>query len=398
MRRNMCVVSVGALVVLAVTTMSTAGAQTTTAAGQVDYSTGWTRSSAEVIVEAGGEVAGSPAAGVVVLGFDYSGGGLFSSDGVTWSPISLPGVDREVSVADVAVGDGGFIAVGHTREVRAGAHYAPYLWQSDDGRSWDRLEPDQLPAAELQTGGLVGVTAGPEGFVVVGHDGCEQFVWFSPDGRTWSAANTPSGCYSVQVTPTTSGWVALNAQEEEVIVTTSDDGVQWTQIEVGNTPPVSSLAGRFESRKSFVSDGATQVFARGGSLWVSTDTGRSWDQTAVPGRGNEHIPMTVSSRGLVGYLNSDPPSPVGTPHSFISSPDAATWTHHRTDIEVYDLTSFGESLVAIGPDGIWIWTPPGSDLLAATGRDLGVAVAVATGLLIAGALLLITTRRRLTRP
>ena len=361
-----------------------------TAAAQLsdepDYSTGWQRRGAEFDDEIGGVVAGSPQMGFVVLGVDYDGSGLYSTDGVSWEPISLPGIESAIHVVDVAVGDSGFVAIGRPNSIRATGRYSPRVWHSTDGRSWQRIDPTSLPLQELTGGGgLESVRAGPGGFVIVGNSECSEFVWVSADGQTWSETDMASGCWSVEVAPTTTGWVGLRGQDDDLIVTASADGTHWIDIDAEDAPPHNVLAGRLESRRSFVSDGTAVVLAREAAVWVSGDNGRSWINTPL-GTGDRHIPMVSTDLGFLGALSDN---------RLVSSPDGGTWTQHSSDIAIYDLAAAGGTVVAVTANAIYTWEPTPTEPLAATGANTAALTALAVGLLGTGALL-IATRSRLT--
>ena len=83
-----------------------------------------------------------------------------------------------------AAGPAGYVIAG---TVTTSAGTFPAVWWSRDLRSWHRAGgPASGGAARDDPGEMLGVTAGPSGFVAVGQEGISPAVWTSHDGRAWT--------------------------------------------------------------------------------------------------------------------------------------------------------------------------------------------------------------------
>jgi hypothetical protein len=123
------------------------------------------------------------------LGAPTGGAAWYSPDGRTWQRASAPSLRDGTLHAVTAGPDGGFVAVGTSLDSTAAR-----AWTSDDGRAWTPA-PDQ-PSLTFHGLRIVmdGVTAGPAGYVAVGHflfgsQYGQGSAWTSPDGRTWTRAD-----------------------------------------------------------------------------------------------------------------------------------------------------------------------------------------------------------------
>lgn len=162
------------------------GAAWTAAAGGADDATFADGRIAALAAEPGGIVAvGSTGA----LGAPTGGAAWFSADGVAWQRATAPDLAAGTLHAVAAAPDGGFVAVGSRLDATAAL-----AWTSADGRTWTAA-PAQ---ASLTYHGLRivmdGVTAGPAGYVAVGHflfgtQYGQGTAWTSADGRTWTRAD-----------------------------------------------------------------------------------------------------------------------------------------------------------------------------------------------------------------
>lgn len=132
-----------------------------------------------------------------------------STDGRTWERIDqnseafASGTDSDVSILDVASGPGGFVAVGSD----GGTDVA--IWHSPDGLSWTRANTDNQPFEYIGTLSAVDalgtgwVIAGPHGFF--GGTGGTVTLWTSPDGLTWDRVHSIDPGYAMSVVATDSG-------------------------------------------------------------------------------------------------------------------------------------------------------------------------------------------------
>lgn len=128
-----------------------------------------------------------------------------SLDGIVWTRADLdaPAFAGETPggtvMLDVAWGLSGFVAVGTDGGSEAAA------WQSDDGLTWDRVEP---PADDpfAGSGTIAAVTALEDGFLAAGPHGFADRsgtqtiqLWTSPDGRVWDRVRHLGSGYVMSV-------------------------------------------------------------------------------------------------------------------------------------------------------------------------------------------------------
>ena len=367
-------------------------AQSTETESIPDFSTGWVLRSAEVASALdGGQLAGTALLGYVVIGLD--GEAHYSRTGEMWEPISLPpGIQEVDHFVDIAASARGFVAIANPNE----PNHSVFVAFSPDGRNWEQADPAELPQPLIEKGGVFEVTAGPDGFVIVGVEECAVFAWFSPNGRNWTLANLPQECGSLLIAPADDRWVAAASSIEggEVSVLSSRDGVNWLDSEATAPPPMNVL-----SRDSIASMGETLVLAGaqflGNSempaLWTSSDGGLTWIEAPVDVEVEERLselalfPMVVNDLGFVGSFYREIIGGELEPGAIVYSPDGATWFAYSADEIFFEMVGAGDSVVALGVDGVYTWTPPGSDLLAFTGTGMtGRLVSVGVAMTVIG--------------
>lgn len=399
-------VGFAALVIIALVGIRPVDAQVDGEAGP-DFSSGWVLRSSEVVggLE-GGSLAGTPALGYVVIGPD--GLGHFSRDGIDWAPITLPEAGDVLPIT-VGAGPRGFVAIGDMPTAEDARVRVPHVWYSATGRSWERIDPSRLPSDVITMGGLTRVVAAPTGFVVIGVEECAVFAWSSSDGRSWSRAVTPERCGQMVVTHHDGGWISAAIVESDVVVMSSPDGLTWQELAAANPPPQQAI-----SRESLSSDGESLVLAGAAfdegvlveepRVWVSADDGNNWMETTLaldPASTDSELalfPMTVTELGFVGTFYRESRDGL-LPGEVVYSPDGSTWTRYPLDYLVFDLVAANDSVVALTAEGVYTWTPAGSELLALTGTNLLARTFVALGLIVAGGLFVrfgVLRERRMT--
>ncbi len=105
----------------------------------------------------------------------------FSSDGITWQTVSLPG-NSSSSVQGVAAFGAGFVAVGEAGTTPN----SPAAWWSADGLHWTAAAVQADPGDAF-----IDVHAASSGLVAISHDGYvpgRTTFWTSPDGRSWKVS------------------------------------------------------------------------------------------------------------------------------------------------------------------------------------------------------------------
>jgi len=127
---------------------------------------------------------------------------LTSSGGTMWTATSQDGSvlqGARVLAAQAAAGPAGYVVVGGNT---TSAGTFPAAWWSRDLRTWSRAGgPASGGAARDDPGEMLGVTAGPSGFIAVGAQSISPAVWTSRDGRTWRMVTlkVPAGAASASL-------------------------------------------------------------------------------------------------------------------------------------------------------------------------------------------------------
>ena len=264
-----------------------------------------------------------------------------AADG-TWTLVSAssPAVYQRPGTEDltsVAYGPAGWIAIGG---VLGGAAQQPVLLTSADGVTWQPLG-GQAQAAFATPGTYVtGVTAGRNGYVVVGKQvgGGRVFatMWWSANLRDWVMGNNggldgrlkSSAAYAVAATP--AGFVAAGSHGTSHAIWTSADGRNWSVSDV------SEPAGASTAVLRMVAVNGTRVAAAGYAVTkagdvpvvvVSTDAGQHWSQIVLPAPGGVGVvtALTAAGSGFVAAGQAGPAS--GDQHTVTwSSPDGRSWS------------------------------------------------------------------------
>lgn len=172
-----------------------------------------------------------------------------SPDGIEWERV-WQGEAYDYSAATLITGfqalatsaEGHVVGVGTATDDQG--DFVGAVWTSADGRSWERIDPNS-PTFASNTDSDVAVQDvawGPGGFVAVGSDGgTEIAIWHSPDGLTWTRADTADqpfeyiGTLSAVDTLGT-GWIAAGPHGFSdpvggtVTLWTSPDGLTWDRV------------------------------------------------------------------------------------------------------------------------------------------------------------------------
>ena len=301
--------------------------------------------------------------------------------------------------------DSGYVAVGSGR-----------IWTSRDAVEWTQQAVGPPP--------LHGLVAASPGVVVVG-GGTYGFVWFAPDGVTWSLIQddevfgsagindvtyfegkywavgaaisppTPAVWSSVDgltwirvdadgerftgagmrlVTAGGPGLVAIGERgpgNETTVVWTSPDGTQW---QVASEGPelfgVQQSPGPLLQPADVVALGDSLIAVSGSDssgspgAWLSADNGQSWRNTSDQPRGN----IALVHDGIVT------PGPAG----LVYSPDGESWqsvvsfqnlsmdSWSHTSMEPYHVATAGDRLIVLGSNHAYVGgtRTPGDRILA----------------------------------
>ena len=211
-----------------------------------------------------------------------------SPDGFVWTMVlgDPLGTTEDQLGMQVAVGRGGFVAIGQTRPIDSDSPGPVLAWWSPDGVRWDLVAETGSFGTDLALGDLV---AFGSGFALGGSRGAQApLVWLSSDGRTWEnpvQLRTRAETGSSFVRGLATDGSILVAVGDDVIfaedygpatgdasIWMSSDGTDWDQV-----PPE-------ELRGDAILDtvDATSVL-RSGDGWIVLGT--TWDhaETAVAG-------------------------------------------------------------------------------------------------------------------
>ena len=247
---------------------------------------------------------------VVAVGHDESAG---TDDAAVWTSSNATRWERVPSDAfvnsgeermdGIAVVDGLVVAVG--AEVTGGDTDAAAWTSSDDGSTWQRVDPPTSGLHGLGNQLMHRVVRVPEGLVALGHDATgesiDAFVWKSGNGTEWTRLNAPSfggpgheemfdaatlGAELVAV-----GFLTTEAGDQDSAVWVESGG-GWSRFDQ------EALGGPGDQQINAVLPAGPGLVAVGtddsggdfdAAVWTSSD-GRTW--TRVP-----HLEATFGGRG-----------------------------------------------------------------------------------------------------
>ena len=192
----------------------------------------------------------------VAIGYD-SNKGAYSTDGITWTEFILP---ASRSWLGVTYGNGKFVAVAAVSN--KGAY-------STDGINWTEFT---LPASRYWRG----VTYGNDKFVAVDYDTGRKGA-YSTDGINWTEMTMPAGSW-YSVTYGNGKFVAVAAYGSNKVVY-STDGITWTQK---NLPASRDWQNVTYGDGKFVAvayDSNKGAYSTDGIAWteMTMPASRSWD-------------------------------------------------------------------------------------------------------------------------
>jgi hypothetical protein len=262
---------------------------------------------------------------------EYDAAVWLSADGVTWTRVPDQDAFGGPSVQwmkAVTAGGPGLVAVGEDDATYGDPR--PAVWLSEDGLTWDRLDPaaiqgvaDDPPGGARCTGAAAvmnDVTAGGPGLIAVGtvEGGACPYslpaVWVSSDGSTWDQILLDSGVTgttnlssvrAVVVGPNGIAAVGgigdlkaaeggLGAGHTYGAVWMSEDGIDWRLAGVLDHGALDDTAGsrygayagdaRWDGDALVVLGAALTPYGTNTSyavVWASPDLGQTWHQIAM---------------------------------------------------------------------------------------------------------------------
>jgi len=247
---------------------------------------------------------------LVAVGHDESGGTddaavWTSSKGTRWERVQSDAFvnSGEERMDGIAVVDGVVVAVG--AEIAGGDTDAAAWTSSDEGTTWQRVDPITSGLHEPGNQLLHRVVRGPAGLVAMGHavtgESIDASVFESPDGIEWTRHSTPSfggpgheemfdaATFGEELIAV--GFRTTDAGDKDAAVWVESGGA-WSRIDQD------ALRGAGEQQMNAVLPAGPGLVAVGtddsgggvdAAVWTSTD-GRTW--TRVP-----HVEATFGGRG-----------------------------------------------------------------------------------------------------
>jgi photosystem II stability/assembly factor-like uncharacterized protein len=183
------------------------------------------------------------------------------------------------------------------------------IFMTDDGRTWNRVPDDRLPAAQpnegffAASGTNIAVLAKDDVWIGTGAAAKARVLRSSDHGRTWKIAETPllsgpkSGIYSIAFRDDRHGVIVGGTYDKESealdnCAVTSDGGATWTLIKERGL-------GGFRSVVAYLREAPTPSLVAVGPSGadLSNDDGRTW--TPVPGPGFHTF--SLAPRSSVGW-------------------------------------------------------------------------------------------------
>jgi len=240
---------------------------------------------------------------------------LTSANGITWKPVT-GSMTRDladvVSIA-TAAGPAGYVIAGSERKSGGGCT-ADVYW-SANLTSWTEAHD-----VNLATGSFVvlGVAAGPDGFVSVGSRDGMPVVWTTTDGRAWT---TRKLSVAPDVTAGQVNEVAINGNR--VVATgqettkagvmplaelSTSGGTSWQQVPFGSLGSDTTITAVTPTSGGFTaaSESAGSAGDLDAAVWTSA-TGASWTQSSVnglSGGGSHQINALARSGATVTGIDS----------------------------------------------------------------------------------------------
>ena len=346
------------------------------------------------VLDGGLEMAGNPDMGYVVFGFDFGTGtveSFYSVDGESWDRIDVDTPTGDPwGVTDVGLGPAGFVAVsGMPGEHDIDERFFSF---SPDGRNWERVDRDALPGGRFAHT----VVTGSAGYMVeaAGPSECPSTgaIWFSADAQSWSQSQAPiERCGVAAITTTGSNWNLIAGGVNTVRIASSDDGLNWTELDTEQPPPSEPFIVEVELAVSgntwMLMTSTVDIPGLSPGLWVSTDAGKNWSEPSIeipaesPRGDYQPRSWTVTDNGIygVGLIEDLTDNDQGY---VLYSADGASWHQFILEGCCNDLAETPNGLLGVGTGGVYSWSPQ----LATTGSSNAVTlialalVFLATGL------------------
>ena len=196
-----------------------------------------------------------------------------SADGVEWAEVEVSGLDESVDIGSLVSTGRGLLAAG---SVRTGANpanpvFAPAMWRSADGVSW---EPVALPVVDSEPGafGAVRALLAADHGVVAAVD--DVIMRSSDEGATWTTASVASadgvelqsvdGIVGDDETMVALAAMAADFGRQRMVILRSHDAGRTWEAEPMPDPGPGALGGP-----------TNRIAVAGNGFWIVS--GREWD-------------------------------------------------------------------------------------------------------------------------
>jgi hypothetical protein len=334
--------------------------------------------------------------GVFVLASTETTAAAYSADGVTWQPVTLPGVGRFWHTLKPSAGDtvpsgkvliagygslvvessnsgvtwstfhvpstygGGKITYSNGMFMGASGSASDYIYVSGDGINWSR---QTMPGSQIWIPGAYDPQT--KKYVFVGKN-TSSVAYNSSSSTTWATATLPSSQAWSEVTYSSELGIYLVSAVGSTAAAISTNLTNWTSVTLPVAPssPVSAVDGRFYL---FVDNSATAYYSSNGTTWTSMSIPSTVTWTQVFGGAGNTNYVIFSRTSLTSMYSSN-----GT--TWIQAPtktrfDAVTdtnWVKGAYFGNVYVVVGYGTylgetyNIAAVSYDGVdWEFVPMG---------------------------------------
>jgi len=253
------------------------------------------------------------------------------------APLNLSGVELELAKPVHRYDQFQAVARKGAQQVVVGSAGA-VLISNDEGQTWQRQELPGRPS-------LIDVSLCPDGRYVT-LDTLRQ-IWISDQNATnWQARPVETGEAVMALTcdPENRLWVVGSFS---TILSSEDEGESWNEDSYGEDAQLTSI--------QFTDADTAYITGEFGMVLKSVDAGASWERVAdLPG---EFYPQAAR------FLDSDRGWVVGLNGAILHTPDGGeSWQNQESGVNIplYGITAAGETLFAVGENGIVLQYKAGS--------------------------------------
>jgi photosystem II stability/assembly factor-like uncharacterized protein len=138
-----------------------------------------------------------------------------------------------------------------------------------------------------------------------------QIVKTTDGGKTWTSLFYDETFYFNQIGCTDANHCcavgeADSSSEPGVRIYCTTDGTNWNRIMYNDNPNMSIMALRFiDSNNGWAAGGDLAEFGITGYFWQTTDGGKTWTNTTVPGQYGNDISFPTNAKGYAVAFNQE---------------------------------------------------------------------------------------------